>query len=250
MKKNNIFSIYTFSIFIFITLYGISLVYSEENPARPEKSHLIGRVYKNNAIITFRGASVNEFILCDNCGGCSFKYSFSAPSKEIKAFLLNLSGEQVILSGELLSIPFDKLKEENSSSKCLETLSGQNISFFRAEKADKISFYKYVVPDKINWDDPVKVKLHFKNPFEYIITLSFDLFSLDSHLKEQLILKEKEEKDIEINFNLSKKEWARNFGMALILEIRASSKKDNHIIYFSDKIAFYGPDGELVMPEK
>ncbi|MDD5772077.1 MAG: hypothetical protein PHX78_01260 [bacterium] len=253
MNKTKTFLTHIFLILVLITVYGISSVYSEDNhddPARTENSYLVGRVYKNNAHILFNGVSVNEFILANNCGECSFEYCFFAPSKEIKKFLLNSAGKQVILSGKYLSIPADKLKQENPASKCLETPVDKSISFFSVEKAEYISFYSYVVPDKINWDKPVNIKLHIKNPFEYQITLNIDLFSLDSHSKENHILKAKEEKDIKIDFNLSKQDWARDYGAAIILEIKTSSGKEKSLIYFSDKIAFYGPDGELINLEE
>lgn len=253
MQKIKIFLIHILLFFILITQNGITLVYSYDtnaDPGRTENFYLIGRVFENNAHILFDGVSVNEFILCNNCGGCSFEYSFFAPSEEIKTFLLNSVGKQVILSGKLLNIPVDKLKKENPSSKCLEMPAGKNISFLSVEKAENISFYNCVVPDKIKWDKPVKIKIRIKNPFEYKITLNVDLFSFDSHFKENHILEGKEARDMEIDFNLSKQYWARDFGAAIILEIKTSAKKGNNLIYFSDKIAFYGPDGELVNIEE
>lgn len=253
MQKTKIFLTRIFLFYILITLCGIPLVYSSDshdNPAPPENFCLIGRVYENKTNILFNKVPINDFILCSNCGECSFEYSFFAPSREIKKYLLDSAGKQVILSGKFISIPVNRLKEENPASKCLEASNGQNISFFSVEKAENISFYSYIVPDKINWNEPVKIKLHIKNPFEYQITLNVELFSLDSHLKENIIFKEKEEKGLEFDFNLSKKDWARDFGAAIILEIKTSSGKDKNIIYFSDKIAFYGPDGELINIEE
>lgn len=249
MRKTKIFLTIIF-LNLFFTLCGILSVSSGDsiNDPPPGNSYLIGRVYQNNADILFNRVSVNEFILCSNCGGCNFKYSFFAPSSDIKTFLLNSTGKQVILSGKFLSIPFDKLKQENPSSRCLETPAGQNISFFSVGKAEYISFYDHVIPEKINWDEPVKLKFHFKNPFEHKITLNIDLFSIDSHVKEKLILNEKEVKAMEVNFNFSKQDWARSFGAAIVLEITASPENGNYLIYFSDKIASYDAEGGLIFP--
>jgi hypothetical protein len=250
---NKIILSYIFLIIIF-PLTGIYAQLEDREPfflseLEPKETVLVGRLIRGSDDLMYNGAKTNEFSSVKGCNN----YGGVLPNLKLKPRLFELSGEQVVIWGQMRKIDMAQLLKENPTSECVLNLSfaRQYFFFLEAKKVEAAEFYEPDLPLKIKPDKPLIINMVIKNPFKQRISnIQFRVYSNNDvyqPFERWIDLAAGESKVIVVTLGLKKPKLAKEEGsvIKLILQGYAKKNKLNYLVLFRETIATYNTEGLL-----
>ncbi|MBI4056071.1 MAG: hypothetical protein HY399_00805 [Elusimicrobia bacterium] len=241
-----------FTLFLGILLLNSPFSLPQEattSLAPPIPITVIGRLKLGDPNIIHQETKISEFSLEGSCNSFNNLYT---SNEKIKAQLLSLLGKQVLISGIQKELTLDEVRRGNPGSECLKYLSNIMFSYIEVKKVQPTTFYRVVIPQKVTWNGPIKIRLVLKNPLprsirklQINITSKFYVYSV---YKKEINLPARKQTTLPILLELNDPSYAKTDGTSLHISMVGSGK--NFQISFHDEIASYSRFGTLKPPKK